>query len=683
MTTDRPGLFKTASESALRNSSTTTTTAEEQQQQTGDSTNGDQNLNKEVAALSNKLISAINHQTQLDDSLATTKHELELSKAKIRQLEAVAKKHEEMMSKGLLVEKKDVDAEAAQLMNRLKEERTQRGKAEKDKRNIEQELETLTTALFDEANKMVSAARKERDAMDKKNEQLRAQLADTEMLLASHQEQLAELKLVMQQMTADREESEIDMSTGTPSTPALNNRASKESFARMFESLHLSPNNMTPEEMTPCPPTSLSGLLHPVLRYDTGAYQDFCEVMHAPKVVPKTSPMPRLSSGSFSSIQVMGMGIPGYSSSPSGSPTGLTGGLFGSKNKDKDADSRPSSPSSNAPTNSNGAQGQQQTGLGLKETKFYKRVLVEDIEPTLRLDNAPGLSWLARRNVLSAITDGNLVIDPIPSTSILNTFSCTLCGEVRPGEEHARTHRMRTSEAPNAQRYPLCGYCVVRTRAVCDFLAFLRTLKEGLWKCESEGDEKHAWDESVKLRERMFWSRIGGGVIPAFIHNRDSARNSEEQERSRRGESPMSDAQDGQVKLDVPKKRSSRDASHFAKHDRMPSVTEDKVMLSVPYDSAPSRTSQDSDRTEASCASVIVTPQVRRYESSEADDTSSIQSSDRFSDSVDDIDEDRDTRRDTITAAINSPLPQDDETFETPLPTPRFDQEKHAVPGAW
>lgn len=530
---------------------------------------------------------------------------------------------------------------------------------------------------------MVSAARKERDAMDKKNEQLRAQLADTEMLLASHQEQLAELKLVMQQMTADREESEIDMSTGTPSTPALNNRASKESFARMFESLHLSPNNMTPEEMTPCPPTSLSGLLHPVLRYDTGAYQDFCEVMHAPKVVPKTSPMPRLSSGSFSSIQVMGMGIPGYSSSPSGSPTGLTGGLFGSKNKDKDADSRPSSPSSNAPTNSNGAQGQQQTGLGLKETKFYKRVLVEDIEPTLRLDNAPGLSWLARRNVLSAITDGNLVIDPIPSTSILNTFSCTLCGEVRPGEEHARTHRMRTSEAPNAQRYPLCGYCVVRTRAVCDFLAFLRTLKEGLWKCESEGDEKHAWDESVKLRERMFWSRIGGGVIPAFIHNRDSARNSEEQERSRRGESPMSDAQDGQVKLDVPKKRSSRDASHFAKHDRMPSVTEDKVMLSVPYDSAPSRTSQDSDRTEASCASVIVTPQVRRYESSEADDTSSIQSSDRFSDSVDDIDEDRDTRRDTITAAINSPLPQDDETFETPLPTPRFDQEKHAVPGAW
>lgn len=151
MTTDRPGLFKASSESALRNAASA-------DEDGVDATNGygseDANLNREVAALSNKLISAINHQTQLDDSLASTKHELEISKAKIKQLEAVAKEHADMMANGLLVEKKDVETETMQLMNRLKEERTQRGKAEKDKRNIEQELETLTTALFDEANKV-------------------------------------------------------------------------------------------------------------------------------------------------------------------------------------------------------------------------------------------------------------------------------------------------------------------------------------------------------------------------------------------------------------------------------------------------------------------------------------------------------------------------------------------------
>lgn len=692
MTADRPGLFRSVGESTLRNSSTVD--GDDGTNGGGAATNGngngsvneDANLNREVAALSNKLISAINHQTQLDDSLASTKHELEMSRAKIKHLEAAAKEHMDMVAKGLLVERKDVEAETQQLMNRLKEERTQRGKAEKDKRNIEQELETLTTALFDEANKvdyllnfqfldsrgggetdtcakqMVSAARKERDAMDKKNEQLRAQLADTETLLASHQEQLAELKLVMQQMTADNEEADMNMSTGTPSTPALNNRSSRESFARMFESLHLSPNTASPVEIPPTHPTSLSSLIHPVLRHDIGAYADFCEVMHAPKTPVKSSSLPRLSSGSFTSIQVMGMGI-GYHSSPSGSPTGLTGGLFGNKNKE--VDSRPSSPSSNAPSISNGvAQGQQQTGLGLKETKFWKRVLVEDIEPTLRLDNAPGLSWLARRNVLSAITDGNLVIDPLQAVLNSNVLSCSLCGESRADDEHVRTHRMRTSETQNAQRYPLCGYCVIRTRSVCDFVAFLRTLKEGLWKCDTESAENHAWEESVKLRERMFWSRIGGGVVPAFIYHH-SARTSEEQERSRREDSAESNGVDGRIELKVPKRRGSRGESALGpRHDRMPSLTENKVFPPLPFSSRGRITLLD----------------VPKKAEEEDVNSETEESSDAEGESEED--NERDMKRDTITAAINLPLP-DDESFEILKEAPKPETKKHAVPGAW
>jgi hypothetical protein len=37
-------------------------------------------------------------------------------------------------------------------------------------------------------------------------------------------------------------------------------------------------------------------------------------------------------------------------------------------------------------------------------------------------------------------------------------------------------------------------------------------------------EKKSAWEESVRLRERMFWTRIGGGVVPAFIPLRDSPR---------------------------------------------------------------------------------------------------------------------------------------------------------------
>lgn len=151
----------------------------------------------------------------------------------------------------------------------------------------------------------------------------------------------------------------------------------------------------------------------------------------------------------------------------------------------------------------------------LKETKFYKRALQEDIEPTLRLETAPGLSWLARRNVQAAITDGSLVIDPSPPQHRI-IAPCALCGEHKLDDKHARTHRMRISESDTAQRYPLCEYCVTRLRSVCDFLSFLKTLKEGLWKLETEEDENHAWEESVKLRERMFWARMGGGVVPAY-----------------------------------------------------------------------------------------------------------------------------------------------------------------------
>ena len=55
---------------------------------------------------------------------------------------------------------------------------------------------------------MVSAARKdarkEKEPLERRNEQLQAKLNDAELLLASHQEQLAELKIAMQDMAIHR-----------------------------------------------------------------------------------------------------------------------------------------------------------------------------------------------------------------------------------------------------------------------------------------------------------------------------------------------------------------------------------------------------------------------------------------------------------------------------------------------
>jgi hypothetical protein len=157
----------------------------------------------------------------------------------------------------------------------------------------------------------------------------------------------------------------------------------------------------------------------------------------------------------------------------------------------------------------------------LKETKFYKRAIAEDVEPTLRLDIAPGLSWLARRSVLTAMTEGTMVVEPVPTSSSFAAitkpqfYPCSLCGETRKDSPHLRMHRFKTSEADSAQRYPLCKYCLNRVRSTCDFLGFLRIVKDGHWRADDADAERAAWEESVRLREQMFWSRIGGGVVPA------------------------------------------------------------------------------------------------------------------------------------------------------------------------
>jgi hypothetical protein len=116
-------------------------------------------LSNEVATLSNKLINAINHQTNLDDTLSATRHELEASRERIRRLERENQEHADLLARGILIKKSTADLEKAKLIASLSEEKRQRAEVEKEKKNIEQELENLTTALFEEANKVGFTAR--------------------------------------------------------------------------------------------------------------------------------------------------------------------------------------------------------------------------------------------------------------------------------------------------------------------------------------------------------------------------------------------------------------------------------------------------------------------------------------------------------------------------------------------
>lgn len=410
---------------------------------------------------------------------------------------------------------------------------------------------------------MVAAARQDRESAERRNEQLRVQLKDTELLLVSHQEQLAELKVVMQQMSFERDDSELITNASTaPSTPALQTH---ESMCRIFDSLHLAPSLPGRDIISPAPPTSFTHLLHPILRTDLQAYDDFHSLLQMSR---KSSPTSRVTSASYGGLNVVGLGnatnrefspISGHQPS-NGSTSSLSTNTYLPS---------PILPSTPASTNSSvSSRDMPLSTSSLKETRFYKRALTEDIEPTLRLDTAPGLSWLARRTVINSMCEGSLVVEPMPLAARHFVFSCSLCGENKPGDEHTRTHRFRTSENENAQRYPLCPYCLNRVRASCDFLGFLRMVKDGHWRTDGAEAEALAWEECVRLRESMFWARIGGGVIPSIVRARESPRSSVEEEKNQ-ADSPEPDnavdrngRQDPEIPSRPPLARESPDPFH-------------------------------------------------------------------------------------------------------------------------
>lgn len=447
-------------------------------------------------------------------------------------------KQKEMLVGDIWIRRQAAEDEKTNLISRIAEERRLRLEAEQEKKRIEQELENLTQELFEEANKMVISAkeesRREQDIVHRKNDLLKAQLADTESLLKSQQDQLTELKQVMEQMQADRDD---QTATTTPSSPGYSKFDAREDDTPTSDIGSQSGMDL----ITPSYPTSFTHLLQPVLRNDISAYQDFsglCETSRRVASRPPSGSHSTLSLGLMgSSASIASMSVPSTASTASLSTVGSPA-----------ASSTFSSPTPNTPSSTVG--GVPSVAMmpipPLKETKFYKRALVEDVEPTLRLDIAPGLSWLARRSVVTAMSDGSLVVEPVPTTGTYALLSkpqlypCSLCGENRKDDEYLRRYRFRTSENSSAQRYPLCRYCLNRVRATCDFLGFLRIVKDGHWRTDDEESEKAAWEESVRLRENMFWTRIGGGVRPIAqgFHNHSHSMNDKSPRPSREAKRP-------------------------------------------------------------------------------------------------------------------------------------------------
>jgi hypothetical protein len=409
---------------------------------------------------------------------------------------------------------------------------------------------------------MVAAARKETEAAEKRNDQLKQQLADAELLQMSLQEQLQDLKAVMEKMSErDDTESNTLPTTTAPSTPGI---TPADKMNKLFEAANLTPNTPGSDEITPEHPLHFHHLIHPMLRTDLPAYRDFEELL---RVSTRSAPSSRVSSGNYSGFNVLGLGSLTNNSTASLPTNSRSPGSVGTAS--------PRDSISGGSTTS------------LKDEKFYKRAVSEDIEPTLRLDIAPGLSWMARRTVINSITAGSLVVEPSPPPPKFRgpVFPCSLCGEARKGEQYARKYRFKTSETDET-KHPLCDWCLGRLRATCDYIGFLRMIAAGHWRAETEQEKKNSWEESVRLRERMFWARLGGGVVPAYVPVKESPRsptfpNRKGDVERKSEESQMSEQQllDSAVDVTMRGRRSHDDPFQVRDGDRPKRVSIGKTVI--------------------------------------------------------------------------------------------------------
>lgn len=159
------------------------------------------------------------------------------------------------------------------------------------------------------------------------------------------------------------------------------------------------------------------------------------------------------------------------------------------------------------------------------ESKLLKRLVTDEIQPVLRIDNASGIGWLVRKTLLTSMMEGHVVVEPLSGineayqlgyetnqndaeengdTELPHMFNfplnsppiavrdpCAICSEKRDDIiEHARMYVMKTFNKEEdgttsiTNSFPLCHWCLIKVRQTCEIFAFLRSLKLGAWNLE-------------------------------------------------------------------------------------------------------------------------------------------------------------------------------------------------------
>ncbi|KAJ1030134.1 hypothetical protein NDA16_001046 [Ustilago loliicola] len=385
-------------------------------------------LTNQVTGLNEKLVKSFNRIADLEDDYSDAQERIRNMSAKIKELEKERAEHLDALNTGLLVEKAHVSSEMQRMMDRVIEETAQRGKAESDKSKIEAELDELSSSLFSEANKMVAVERLSRARAEEKSRNMEERLKDTEGIMLEQQKVLADLQRQVEKLQISGSGSRKD---GDDGASMITVESESVSFHRLKTSaLARSISQRTATRERKHKP-SVDPAADARLIINIVPYQEFRSFIAYLRKLRKqlapfyTYPLPHGGRDSVSGIptprtaspapqQATGASAPTNSiiTASSAYSQGIGSAFVTSSpfaiagvSRHRDYPTLPSNVENLVSLPSQ---------LSLP---FIKRSQEEDVEPCLRLDFAPGLNWLSRRQANTAILDGNLVIEPIFSGS--------------------------------------------------------------------------------------------------------------------------------------------------------------------------------------------------------------------------------------------------------------------------
>lgn len=442
-------------------------------------------LAEKVAHLSTKLVNEVAKALELEESILQLRKENSTLKHQVEQLAPKAEIA------------KDTEKKVAELQAKLATVEEEKRTAEEKNKQLEGEVEDLTASLFNEANEMVSNASRETYNFKVKNGKLHEEIEEKNAIIDSLLSQLQDLRGLFVKL----EDQQRNSKHGTPQLehgfedqPSLGEQLDEYGF--LMSQLIYAPKVRA-------------------IRFDVPYYQQDFKAFIFQLVKPEFT-------------------------------FDLT---------------------------------------SLKTLKYFRKIWHEEIEPALGTIPSVTNNFLNRfskgKTFWTLLAEGKAIIEPV--SAVNETFKlsyrgvktgeerpiameepCAFCSETRGNRlEHARLHTLKlygpasettiTGDSSTAViggevhevigTYPLCNFCLVKLRAICEFFAKLRLVHANVYKIQQNSsfddlafasqfqfkkydDRSHlharrevsAHDEAVliklyfmllTIRAKIFWSKIG------------------------------------------------------------------------------------------------------------------------------------------------------------------------------